>query len=548
MDSSPQSEQHLDTNILILEAPNAATALEAAPRGIIDAVDNEIAELEEEGRSHDTKPPIQRIPDDILLESFFKLVTSAAPWPYAHPSIVASQVCHGWRDLVLSTPLLWTKIELILPLASVWEELNPPPAQGDFEQYLSLCRHYLHSMAERVRMFTQRSAGCPLQLEVMVYDAVKVRLPSSLQPWSQVFAPLVEVVSDSTTQWESIDLDLAVVPESSLALHLLRLLVALPGSGMRSAVLCLQMSSQIPESLWNEVLPDGKLDLRSAELHSLSVRMAYGDMSCVQASWEGLTTLTSGAPPSGSRFLPSEALDILRSTPNLIHCTIYFSVASSHRPPVLESLTLTHLESLTIVGKLPPRPFAEALELPSLTRLLTGRAMGVEEGVKTSAVLLWIEKYGAQLKEVSVAYTSLKMPAMRVALNNLPNVESLELTSRTSPPANIGPFRLTIFTLPSGFTFDADGILKELDPGNPDGCPCPRLRTLVLEHWFGSEEKAMDAAVDLVEKRRNPQRPESISRLDTLDITFLQRPPGRDIFVDLERKGVDTDGITIRSK
>ncbi|TEB17456.1 hypothetical protein FA13DRAFT_1720614 [Coprinellus micaceus] len=92
-----------------------------------------------------------------------------------------------------------------------------------------------------------------------------------------------------------------------------------------------------------------------------------------------------------------------------------------------------------------------------------------------------------------------------------------------------------------GITADETGVLIALNPGDARGYPFPKLRTVNLKLWGGNEE-TMIAIVDLVEKRRGMDRASSIARLDTLDINF-RVPLGRDVLLDLERKGVDTDGF-----
>ncbi|TEB27620.1 hypothetical protein FA13DRAFT_876704 [Coprinellus micaceus] len=139
-----------------------------------------------------------------------------------------------------------------------------------------------------------------------------------------IFERLASAIPDPTARWNCVSLDLEVIPESSLDLHSLRMLVASSGMAIRNSTLRLRSSSAIPEPCSNAVLPEGGLDLRSTQLSSFWVRMAYADMFRVRTSWHGLKSLTFGSPHTGHRFLPWEALNILRSAPNLIHCTIHF--------------------------------------------------------------------------------------------------------------------------------------------------------------------------------------------------------------------------------
>ncbi|TEB37043.1 hypothetical protein FA13DRAFT_1787307 [Coprinellus micaceus] len=550
--------QHLDTNYVpTSQELDELKALVAERELVIDGIDAEMVELERKRtvnaqyaqRLRALSTPVRRLPDDILLSIFFELLALAKPWPAPHPSVAASHVCRRWRRLALGTPLLWMRIEIRLTSTSLWDKVYGVKDSLDIrdyvEPYLSLCLRSLRSLEERVRMFKQRSSGCPLQLQAVVHDNARLRSRSFVDPWSEMFEPLAKLISDPTTRWVNVSLDLAVSPQSSLALHFLRMPIASSGLGMQNATIRLQAWSTIPEARWKAVLPEGKLDLRLAQLQSFSIRMAYADMSHIQTSWDSLTTLTFGSPSPSSTFLPLEALLILRLTPNLIHCTIHLSFATSHASPPLDSLTLGHLESLAIIGDVPPRAFAEALNIPALRSLRTDRATGVVEDANAGSVCLWVERYGTRLKEFSVASSSLTNPAIASALKNLPNIEALNLSF--DPHASSSPYISSLTNSRLSISTNEAEVLTPLIPDNATGCLCPRLHTLDLELWDGRVDKTMNAIADLVERRRSADRPSSIARLDTLDIGF-RFPPGRNVLLDLEHKGVDADGVSIRRR
>jgi hypothetical protein len=538
--------QHFDTNYIpTSEELDELKALVAEGEAVIDGIDAEMVELE---RKKTTKAqyvrklralgtPIRRLPDDILLTIFFGSLDIANPWSTPHPTVVASQVCRRWRGLAIGTPLLWTKIEIRLSLRSIWGKVTPP-AHLDVRPYLSLCRRSLQCFAQRARMLIQRSSGCPLHLKVHVYDDPRA-LPS-VWAWSEMFEPLAEVMSDPTVRWKDINFTLGVVPHSSLSLHFLRILTASSVLGMRNATLRIQSSAPISEAAWNAMLPGGKIDLSSAHLRSLSVRMVFEDMRHVQTSWDELTDLTIGPTFTSSQFFSPDALNILRSTPNLIRCTIHLSSLESPEGPPLDSLTLAQLRTLTIMRRVPTRAFAEALRLPALTRLWTDGAAGVGEEREASALSLWIQRYGRRLKEFSIAHSSLTKPALRAVLDDLPNIESLKLRFN----ATEGP--MAPMNIDFGFVANDANVLAYLVPSNARGCVCPKLRTLSLEFWTAGSVETANAIVDLVEKRRSVDRPSSIFWLERLEIRFIVRPR-IDIFLDLKRRGVDTNGISTRT-
>jgi hypothetical protein len=265
--------------------------------------------------------------------------------------------------------------------------------------------------------------------------------------------------------------------------------------------------------------------------------MTFADLTRIRTSWSGLTVLAFGSPSVSSYFLPSEAHRILLRTPNLIHCTIHLSFPSPQETPHLDTVSLSHLKSLTIKGDVPPRAFAEALHLPSLTHLYVVGAFGPPESEATSSIFLWIQRHGAQLNAVSVAHSSLTPAALGIALRNLPNVESLELAWN---PAS-GPRRLNSTRIRG---FDEVYLFRGLSPGNDGGCACPNLRVLSCKFFNGNSEETGKAIADFIEKRRSVRRPSSVVWLEKVEITS-SIPLMRSIPQELKRRGVDTEGIWI---
>ena len=80
--------------------------------------------------------PIKRLPHDILSTVFLACLPAIecmpeAPMTLNHPAVVISHVCRHWRQLAFDTPLLWSRIQLILPLVNNPYHLPYPPANDD---------------------------------------------------------------------------------------------------------------------------------------------------------------------------------------------------------------------------------------------------------------------------------------------------------------------------------------------------------------------------------------------------------------------------------
>jgi hypothetical protein len=150
---------------------------------------------------------------------------SSEPWPSRNPAVVAGHVCRRWRDLSLGTPLLWTKIEILLPWASLEEQFRNSGFQetlrrDNIEAYLLQCisrfRPYIDLQERRVRSFIQRSSGCPLNLLIRAQDIPGV--PSSsrvLDEWRTSLKPLYKLLCTSTARWQSLNLDVTVCSRSA---------------------------------------------------------------------------------------------------------------------------------------------------------------------------------------------------------------------------------------------------------------------------------------------------------------------------------------------
>lgn len=123
--------------------------------------------------------------------------------------------------------------------------------------------------------------------------------------------------------------------------------------------------------MWEEGLPDGKIDLQAMPLTSLTARMPYSDLRRIQAQWDCLTVLSIGSPDKIIVFGVEDATGVLVLTPNLIDCTITFAeaITATPSPPTPRFVPLHKLKTLTMLGTSVTVEFIAMLHLPSLTHL-----------------------------------------------------------------------------------------------------------------------------------------------------------------------------------
>ena len=536
------TSQELDRLQILIEEENS----------VIDGIDAEIDELmmkreihiQRMGEHFALASPVRRLPDDIVLATFLESLALTPPWPSPHPIVAISHVCRWWRELALSAPPLWTKIEVTLPWADMEEKYRNRIREAQsienlehyFLQVISLFHPFVERVLERVKAFIQRSRDFPLDLAITARDMARMP-PSSrlLNEWTALLDPLCQSIAEPTGvgRWKYINLDLTVSPALPTSLRFLQILPASSSLGVSSITLGLRTVSgnvSIPEALWNDILPTGTIDLRSADLRVLVMKMSYPYIRRIEAPWDRLTTLTIG--PAQSVLLPEDIHSVLRLTRNLIYCTISFPFPVPRQHPHLTPVTLAALESLTVNGYLPPCTFAQALDLPSLTRLYAVDAEALPERETTTfSVLLWIQRHGTQLKEVSLSDSYLAKSSFRIALENLPNVESVSLA--WSPASDMGTSSCGVAEL-----------LGELATANISGL-CPKLRTLPCSIFSARSGEIARAIVDFITECRSVSRPSSMVPVVEISVVFTL-PPAWNIMEELVNRGVDTEGVSIR--
>ncbi|ESK88365.1 hypothetical protein Moror_14798 [Moniliophthora roreri MCA 2997] len=121
--------------------------------------------------------PVQRMPTEMLSSIFaFCCEKNELSSPRRLPVMSLSMVCARWRDIVLSTPWLWSKLDV------------------DFEPSYALpSRNKILSMAQITQLFMQRSQNAPLTWSLDYYH---------IAPILPVLRPLLQ----NSERWRSISL------------------------------------------------------------------------------------------------------------------------------------------------------------------------------------------------------------------------------------------------------------------------------------------------------------------------------------------------------
>ncbi|KAL0569043.1 hypothetical protein V5O48_012928 [Marasmius crinis-equi] len=141
--------------------------------------DNRVLFFESIETFHSLLSPIHGLPTEILTAIFAIHCVSVSTSTRGIPDIISiSQVCRLWREIILSTPLLWSDFEVTSPRPTSWE------IDEDIQGMSALIR--------KVRLFLERSRNVPLTLTL------------SLRAWGM--QELLSTLVESAERWKSLDI------------------------------------------------------------------------------------------------------------------------------------------------------------------------------------------------------------------------------------------------------------------------------------------------------------------------------------------------------
>ncbi|KAL0564002.1 hypothetical protein V5O48_018055 [Marasmius crinis-equi] len=134
--------------------------------------------------NHSLLSPIHRLPPEILTEIFAILCVTVLISPQEIPDIMSiSQVCCLWREIVLSTPLLWSDFEVT---SRYYACSSSGKVQEDIEE--------MSALIDRVRLFLERSRNVPLTLTL------------SIEVGGAKMQELLSILLESADRWKDLDI------------------------------------------------------------------------------------------------------------------------------------------------------------------------------------------------------------------------------------------------------------------------------------------------------------------------------------------------------
>ncbi|KAJ3528839.1 hypothetical protein NMY22_g9249 [Coprinellus aureogranulatus] len=469
--------------------------------------------------------PARRIPSDILSMIFQECVNAPSPHSSTHTAVTLSHVSRNWRRVALNMPRMWTALNLSIRLSDAHAE-----------------EHYAETLRLRMDAVSERSSQHPLSLSVEVHDSIPKKDSARATRLTALLNSVMESLGRMEKRWRSIRMHLrlsSAFPFPLLLLRTVTMLCAEDTEALELDVACVGWSF-IPNAGWDLIATrDGVLPFATKSLTSLTIRMARTDIRRINVDYCRLTSLDFGSPATHIEFTAEDALVILHQTPNLVDCTIlmkqqHIMTNGNH---LVEPISLSKLQSLTLIGEQPPMAFAVALDLPSLTHLFMSKSLSPPREADNSAIVEWTRRYGTQLIEVAIAYPSLAPSALTTALENLPNLTTLQVSMHSCEGST--PL-VTTQTLIQRLTSTFDGFREE--------CLCPKLQKLVCNFGEGVPRSIIEEVLDLIRSRRGFSRWANgpVRWLEHAAMTFRDVVL-EDLYNSLKLRGVDTTGVQFQS-
>ncbi|KAK7065045.1 hypothetical protein R3P38DRAFT_3383422 [Favolaschia claudopus] len=287
--------------------------------------------------------PMRLAPDDILREIFLACLPSAtnALMDPKEAPLLFGHICRHWRDIALSTPMLWASIHIPL---TVRAGIELSAATIILERWLKL------------------SGGCPLAISLysddyessldprhivsMVLDVASRLRRLSLRGPFHIFLPLLSLGPDSLPCLSRLELSDSTHPDT-------------------------QIFKDHPEAMNIIQLPS---------LTGISMLSAGMDYDLLSLRWSQLTSLTLfqhnyASPEESGYFDGNKALEILRRCPNLRRCSLTITELDLNHCALSSDsahISLPFLESLTLTGDFRLSSWNSKLSLPKLSYLCIG--------------------------------------------------------------------------------------------------------------------------------------------------------------------------------
>ncbi|RXW20239.1 hypothetical protein EST38_g5614 [Candolleomyces aberdarensis] len=553
--------------------------------------------------------PIKLLPPDILSTVFLACLPNIESMEAAmtpnHPAVVISHACRQWRQLAFDTPLLWSRIQLVLPNVNCDPYFPPDEAERVNGETAVLFDSVVQRLFDATTIWLNRSKGCPLSIFMEASESAAGGFITShlkiLEGSVLVgLGKLVSLLLSESKRWEQVRFKLSAIVGNDSKSQLSRLLFLTPQdvpilrkvSVVISPLEVLEapiipFAGPEPKNSWYGIAM-GTLHGQALRSLTLACPKAATKSKVLQVNWSGLTELSlrpymwGSARKGGTHLTADEALDFLRLCPNLKRCNLAIgngslvpdwgtppSWYSSTTPPAVAPVQvdrpvcrLPHLHSLILredSGR--TDSLASALDLPSLRSFTqissahpppVGFPPSYSNPEAAIPLVEWVQQFGHTITSIDFKHAGAPQHTFEKCLEDLPNLISLTIRSPFSANWDMNS--------PWGSASGCDSLLKRLTPEVIDdgdfvtvtpGLLCPKLEDLALSCFSPSVpvQLVFDEA-DVLEfligraKASLETVPEvsRVSKLRYISVAFAT-PKVVDIEQELSRRGFNLEGF-----
>ncbi|KAJ2930325.1 hypothetical protein H1R20_g6783, partial [Candolleomyces eurysporus] len=552
--------QHLHTNYAPSHSElNPLRSLVDERQKLVDALEREIEELAKRRDEHAKfvkehsalLSPIRRVPNDILSLIFLAcLPHNLSPQRLtelsaAHPALVVSHVCQRWRQLSLSTPLLWTFIDIHIPRL-------PDPRDYQVDHIMVRWGAQMQAIYEMAQFWISRSTSCPLTVAFsggLSFPHYANFAEEIVFTARQRMSSIVDVICDVSDRWKSVYLSLEMGNDDPAVARFFQI----PSEDI-------PILENLYTNLFTELSQEERvLDMtmggelvKAPSLRRLAVgRLRLSPLS-LPINWANITEISLGAPAYQPD--PSFPLSLLSVCFNLTRCSLDFRATHQALPDLSIAPSsnwgmclLPRLRTLEVRGSEPPVWFASYLDLPSLQELILlcpsrHPVKDFEEG--DSGAIELIRRFGDCLTDVTIDSWCLNESRLTHVLEQLPNVVSLRLVGalRFQPQIHARILDSVLDSLTPKYDDGEDGknsgVRVHLGNGFRRAFCCPKLEKFGyrFNHSVGFSEEAL---IRFIASRRGstksgPGLRPNVQRLNSVVVSYPTRKPNKTIREVLE--------------
>ncbi|KAJ2912229.1 hypothetical protein MD484_g8186, partial [Candolleomyces efflorescens] len=565
MSSGSPFTRHLYTNY----APSTGEmkrirALVDERQKVVDALDVEIDALVRRRDEHAKfvkehsalLSPIRQVPNDILSLIFLSCVPSnssqsSTPLSGDHPALVIGRVCQRWRHLSLSTPLLWTVIDIQTPRLPNHQEYR-------WEDAMAHWGRRMEAILTMTQLWISRSANCPLTVSFIGGLTVPDDMDLSEEPVltaCEHMRSIVTALCDVSCRWKAVHISVEMGVDGGVDEFF-----QIPSDNipLLDTLYVNVLHTCAPGEQLGEMTTGGGL-FKAPRLRRLGVGYLWSSPLHLPIKWANLTELSLG----GMAYQTDSSLTLstLAMCVNLTRCFIHHkrplgrrhgisNLANTNATTSVQANHIRHsgvcrlprLRTLELRGYHPPPFLAANLDLPSLRELIVlfQIPLTVGDGPESSIIEL-IRKFGDGLTDVLLEWGSFTERSLLDILQHLPNVVNLRLVGgKGFQPWMRTDRRPLIY----------DSVLEKLTPQVEDdggvaggtSCYCPKLQKFgckVREDAELSEE----AFARLIAARRHRASESGIALLTSFVVAFPAQKPTKLIRDWLEEMDADLEDM-----